>query len=539
MGFSEGAKETANLQGFILTRLWFFLGSMRFAIWVLVITAVLSLSTLLITELVPAPNRMDIASRTNSIIADLINSIFHTSVNDESISGIFRFTDPFRSLWFRFLLAILAFSLLACIIQRTPRLIKLVFVSNFRDDPSQLSGYGEYSRIITDEGETVVRRYFQSNGISARVKGSDDRVLFYGRRGSISRLGPLLSHVGMLFLIAGGLVISLTGGKNRGDISGGEGQILAEPEWGFSLRIDSFRIDYYPVLINQWVETPEGFRGQVTAVYNDTAEVSLSSHQDHEISRYYPVNSLRNDFMVVDGDRMFPYQGNVRGYITETSILLDDQVVLQKNIEVNHPLRYRGYRFYQTDFDLVQNSVAGVDTVVVKLSLDEVGDTVIAIPVGSRKTDLTWGGYQVSINDFYPDFRLDRSRNAFSASRELRNPAALVLLFENGIEVDRAWAFSGGTGMAGHSKTPFQCSLVDLLGMHTVPGGFITRLSVYRENGRWLVWAGLLFATLGLILVYTFVHKQAWGIIIPAPDGSQEVHLASATRHSAPRFYND
>ena len=47
----------------------------------------------------------------------------------------------------------------------------------------------------------------------------------------------------------------------------------------------------------------------------------------------------------------FGYQRIVREYISELQVIKDGKVVAEKNIEVNHPLHYGGYHFYQQDYD--------------------------------------------------------------------------------------------------------------------------------------------------------------------------------------------
>jgi len=42
---------------------------------------------------------------------------------------------------------------------------------------------------------------------------------------------------------------------------------------------------------------------------------------------------------------------SVRDYISELQIIENDKVVAEKNIEVNHPLHYGGYHFYQISYD--------------------------------------------------------------------------------------------------------------------------------------------------------------------------------------------
>ena len=40
----------------------------------------------------------------------------------------------------------------------------------------------------------------------------------------------------------------------------------------------------------------------------------------------------------------------MRQYVSDVEILKDGRVVLARNIEVNHPLRYGGYHFYQHSY---------------------------------------------------------------------------------------------------------------------------------------------------------------------------------------------
>ncbi|HUW18521.1 MAG TPA: cytochrome c biogenesis protein ResB [Sedimentisphaerales bacterium] len=48
---------------------------------------------------------------------------------------------------------------------------------------------------------------------------------------------------------------------------------------------------------------------------------------------------------------LLSYHRTVRDYISELAVIKDDKVVLEKNIEVNHPLHFGGYHFYQHSYD--------------------------------------------------------------------------------------------------------------------------------------------------------------------------------------------
>jgi len=47
-----------------------------------------------------------------------------------------------------------------------------------------------------------------------------------------------------------------------------------------------------------------------------------------------------------------PANRAISDYISELEVIDNDgKIVARKDIEVNHPLRYGGYRFYQQDYD--------------------------------------------------------------------------------------------------------------------------------------------------------------------------------------------
>jgi len=45
------------------------------------------------------------------------------------------------------------------------------------------------------------------------------------------------------------------------------------------------------------------------------------------------------------------YQRTIREYISELEVIENNKVVAEKNIEVNHPLHFGGYHFYQHSYD--------------------------------------------------------------------------------------------------------------------------------------------------------------------------------------------
>ncbi|MBA7624396.1 hypothetical protein ES703_31803 [subsurface metagenome] len=48
---------------------------------------------------------------------------------------------------------------------------------------------------------------------------------------------------------------------------------------------------------------------------------------------------------------LLSYQRIIRDYISELQVIIDTKVLAEKNIEVNHPLHFGGYHFYQHSYD--------------------------------------------------------------------------------------------------------------------------------------------------------------------------------------------
>lgn len=393
-----------------LDRAWRLPGSMKFAIYLFIITALLSLFSLLIAEFIPAES---------------IGSPF---------VEFFKLSDPFRAWWFRLLLTILSASLTFCIIRRGPALIRQAFSRTFVHDPEALKTFKSYRRFETSAGDAWISGHLRRRGLSVRRDERGDTVAISGCSGSLSRLGPLLNHLGMLLLIIGGLAVSITG--YRVQVSGEAGDTVTRPEWDFDLFIDNFKIIYHPLSINQWVETTDSRRCKVIELRDDSAMVMLSVHHDASQHRWFHVDSLRNDFLIREGDRSTPYQGNVKSYVTSAVLITDKARLPARRIEVNHPLRFRGYRFYQSSFE------------------------------------------------------------------------------------------AGGV-----------VTEVDIAGITITPTGYRTILDVRHERGRWIIWAGLLICTLGLMLLYSMNHRRAWAVVIRRTGGCDTVHLAVRCSRSDYRFY--
>jgi len=82
---------------------------------------------------------------------------------------------------------------------------------------------------------------------------------------------------------------------------------------------------------------------------NPALEVQIITPTGQTKTRY--VFALSPGHIHRDVEPVLRYYRPIRDYVSELQIIEDDKVVVEKDIEVNHPLYYGGYHFYQYSYD--------------------------------------------------------------------------------------------------------------------------------------------------------------------------------------------
>lgn len=221
--------------------------------------------------------------------------------------------------------------------------------------------------------------------------------------------GLLLIHAGCVLILAGGMWGSHGGHNLQKKLFGidkirtgrmaiyegsSENHVALDgsrqqKELPFSLKLKDFRIEYYqPVYLQiqtsqgrQWKVPVEagkefplgdeagtikigkafenfkiGMEDGKSAPFDDPSpglnpaiEVQITKPGGETSTQYvferFPGHSHSQD------NFSFSYHRVISDYISELQIIEGDKVVAEKDIEVNHPLRFDGYHFYQSSYD--------------------------------------------------------------------------------------------------------------------------------------------------------------------------------------------
>lgn len=213
---------------------------------------------------------------------------------------VFDFFDMYHAWWFQLLILLLTLNIIVCSIDRLSSVWKIVFVkepafhiSRFRNASDKMEFTDTRSVEELEKAFLpVVTRGFRYGKIEKTEQG----FCIFAEKWRWSRLGVYIVHLSIIFLLAG----SLIGAR-----------------YGF----------------DGYVEVPEG---------EETNIFRISSSQQ-----------LRKlDFTVRCDDFNVTYykSGSPKEYRSSITVLESGVPVLQKDIIVNDPLRYKGVNFFQSSF---------------------------------------------------------------------------------------------------------------------------------------------------------------------------------------------
>jgi cytochrome c biogenesis protein len=287
------------------------------------------------------------------------------------------------------------------------------------------------------------------------VKDAFDKSYLYATKGGLSRMGPFLSHVGLLALFVGGLVTA--------------------------------------------------FSGQSTMVWGAPGDTLSVPFADYRV--------VVNAFTIQTTDK-----GEVKDYISDLTVLDPaGREAFRKRIEVNAPLEYRGVSFYQSSYQLHPRRVRSA---VVTVSAGDAPADTLTLPFG-KAVDLPGTPYRLRLVDFAADFQMT-SQGIVSRSRDLHNPAFLVVLYEGDHEVGHQWLFARFPDMHA-GQLPVKLGLVDFEPL------YYTGLQASINPGSPFIWAGFLIMTVGLMLVFYLNHQRVWVCVVRQNGKSDEVFLAGSS----------
>lgn len=382
--------------------------------------------------------------------------------------------DVYHSFWFRILISVLALNLIVCSLNRLPTTLR-----RFRSAPKPdrtkpfESVLPEHSFQVTlfpaeaaDKAEALFRR---RHGKTNR-KDTDQGIFLYGERGRSSLFSVYLVHLSVLIILAGAISGSLLG-------------------------------------FEAFVNIPEGGSTDTVRLRDSRAPRPLGFQVE-----------------LLDFDVSFYKNGTPKEYRSEIRFV-DQETVKEATLRVNHPVTFRGIRFYQASYGAVPGNEAAL-----RVRRDSPSDTEIAVHATRGEMIPLPGGEGRFVVE---DIREDLMRMGMG-------PAVRIAVHPNEAEALDFWVFLHPERVASRFSEAFKTFPKLNPGafepytfeLEDIEKRYYTGLQVNRDPGVPFVWAGFFLIVIGLFGAFFMSHRRVW-IRIREDRGGSLVEVAGRANKNA------
>jgi len=389
------------------------------------------------------------------------------------LAGLFeklQFTRLYQSFWYIVILALFSLNIIICTLVRlTPKLHR-VFRPKCDLDAKSVQVLKVKERVkmalTPDAAVPAVKSVLGRHHYRVHEHSGEKKHCLLARKRILGLFGSDVVHVGLLIILAGGIISGLTG--VRGSLTLSENQTLPVPQAGFSVRLDKFITDLYP-------------------------------------------------------------DGNVKDWKSELTIIEADKPVLQKSVEVNHPLSYKGFVFYQSGYG------SDWENPELQVWLRKKSDPgylkTIWLEMG-RPATVEGENITLTAARFLPDFVLDDKSQPSNRSPELNNPAAFIRGESGGAEVFSGWIFAKFPDFAQMhqaQESEFKLELKDIKAPQ------YSVLQTAKDPGVPLIWAGCAVLMLGLFLAFYWPTREI-RLVLEESQGKTEINAGGISAKSREAF---
>ncbi|MFO1371690.1 MAG: cytochrome c biogenesis protein ResB [Candidatus Competibacteraceae bacterium] len=249
--------------------------------------------------------------------------------------------DVYGAGWFIGILAFLVLSTSVCIYRQVPGMLREMLRFRTQVQAHSLRGFHQSAEWRLPERPlaatlTEVTGLFRVRGYRWRVQDHGDHQVAAAMKGRINRLGYLFTHAAVVVIGIGGLL---------------DGNLwLKLKEWRGELQVETRDLasrDISPASRLAPGAVPS-FRGNVMLPEGSSANFVFLRLHDGYLLQELPFAIELQDFQVEYYDTGQPKSFTSRVRIHDAEHL--GQQPLAATIQVNHPLIYRGYAIYQSDF---------------------------------------------------------------------------------------------------------------------------------------------------------------------------------------------
>jgi len=354
-----------------------------------------------------------------------------------------QFTNLYKSLWFSVLLFLLALNIIVCTLDRLSPKLKKAFRPRLAVEAKNIALLKIKEKLkkhlSLDPARELVKKELSSRHYRIKETQKDNKVFLYARKRILGWFGADIVHLGILIIIAGGIISGI--GGFRWNLTFSEGRILDVPRAEFNLRLDKFETEYYP-------------------------------------------------------------SGAVKDWKSTLTVFENEKPVLNKIVEVNHPLSYKGFVFYQSDYgwDWRNPSIE----ILAKKREDSSFSRRIELKIGER-VRLEGEDIEVSVLEFIPDFVIGEKGQITSRSLKPNNPAAFIEGWQAEEKIFSGWIFAKFPDFDRiHSEKETNLTFE----LSNFSAGQISVIQASKDPGANFIWVGCTLLMIGLFFAFYWPPRE-------------------------------
>jgi len=363
-------------------------------------------------------------------------------------------TNMYTSWWFLSLLGILSANLIVCSLDRFPRAWEQITRDNLKLSPARIAKLRHAASFTSPETPEKIagslKNLLGDKGWETVQSTGAEMVLLFSQKQRWSRVGVYIVHLSILVVFVGAIYGSIG-----------------------------------------------GFRGSIMLPELESSGVIYPYEQQKSIDLGFTVRCDRFDLEFYDN-------GMPKEYRSQLSILENGTVVLQKDIEVNDPLRYKGITLYQASYQPYRNFIFTLSK--------ENGASIIR--TGEFQKELQWQEANVR----FGIINLESLRDNVSRIKIwFSDPTGPPTQF---------WLKAGEQAEVTRGKTTY---------VFSAKQRYATGLQVAKDPGVWIVYLGFGLLILGLYMAFFMSHRRIW-LVITQQDNRTNITLSGTTNKNATGF---
>jgi cytochrome c biogenesis protein len=483
----------------LVDRIWDFFSSVRLAIVIFFLIASTSIiGTVLEQQAEDAGTNMKILSGIfGETLAPAVYSIFDAM----------GFMDMYRSWWFLGLLMLFAANLTICSINRFPSIWRLVKAPVKPLPQAQLNSMPIKEEIsLKGKPEAVKEKVLsalKSSGFRFSESGDEDGGRqFCAQSGAWTRLGIYITHFSILLILIGAVIGIVFGYKGFLNIPEGAAYPVAFARTG---HITEAEADERELILN----AIDKAGGQI-----QSAASSLGTTEEHLSARMKKLGIEPLGFLIKLEDfevSFYPNSDMPKEYASSLTVIDGgSEVIKDRWIEVNDPLKYKGYTFYQSSYGMMPN-LSGSHAVIKATSPSGLSETVKS-GMGNKFT-IPGTKMEATLKDFSPALSFDKDGRPFTYSKMMNNPAVRLDISGRGNSYSK-WILK---------RYPDTWRLDDgsILQFVDFWGAQYTGLQVRRDPGVWVVYFGCITMSIGLFIAFFMSHRKLWVRLAPEKNATK------------------